>query len=285
MEIKRVGVIGCGLMGSGIVEVCARAGYEVRVMEVNQELLDRGIGRIQGSIDRAVERNRVTPADRDAAIGRITGTTDLTNFRDVDYVIEAVREDLEEKKAIFKTLSEVTPAHAVLSTNTSSLSVADLAAMTNRPQQVLGMHFFNPAPVLPLLEMVRTFVTSDEVVETSKAFGESLGKTVIVAKDTPGFIVNALLLPFLMDAIRMLESGTATKEDIDAGVKLGLAHPMGPLTLLDFIGLDTALFIVDAVFEETKDAKWAAPVLLRRMVTMGYQGRKSGRGFYEYGSV
>jgi 3-hydroxybutyryl-CoA dehydrogenase len=283
MEIKRVGVVGCGLMGSGIVEVCARAGYEVRVMEVSQDFLDRGLGRISGSIDRAVERGRVTAEDRDATLGRITGTTDLADFRDVDYVIEAVREDLDEKKAIFKRLSEVTPAHAVLATNTSSLSVAELAAMTGRPAQVLGMHFFNPAPVLPLLEMVRTFVTRDEVVEASKAFGESLGKTVIVAKDTPGFIVNALLLPFLMDAIRMLEAGTASREDIDAGVKLGLAHPMGPLTLLDFIGLDTALFIVDAVFEETKDSKWAAPVLLRRMVTMGYHGRKSGRGFYEYG--
>jgi 3-hydroxybutyryl-CoA dehydrogenase len=284
MEIKRVGVVGCGLMGSGIVEVCARSGYDVRVMEVDQELLDRGLGRIHASFDRAVERNRLTTEDRDVILGRVTGTIDLADFRDVDYVIEAVREDLAEKKAIFSRLDKVTPAHAILASNTSSLSVAELAAMTDRPSQVLGMHFFNPAPVLPLLELVRTFVTSDETVETSKAFGESLGKTVIVAKDTPGFIVNALLLPFLMDAVRMLESGTASREDIDNGVKLGLSHPMGPLTLLDFIGLDTALYIVDAVFEETKDAKWAAPVLLRRMVTMGYHGRKSGRGFYEYES-
>ena len=194
-----------------------------------------------------------------------------------------MREEIEEKKGIFRRLDEVTPPHAILASNTSSLPVTELAAVTNRPSQVLGMHFFNPAPVLPLLEMVRTFVTSDETYEASRAFGESLGKTVIVAKDTPGFIVNALLLPFLLDAIRMLESGVATREDIDAGVKLGLAHPMGPLTLLDFIGIDTALYIVDAVFEETKDARWAAPVLLRRMVTMGHHGRKSGRGFYEYG--
>jgi len=282
MEIKRVGVVGCGLMGSGIVEVCAKAGYEVRVMEVNDDFLQRGLARITSSLDRAVERNRLTPEDRDATVARVNGTTDLSDFSDVDFVIEAVREDLEEKKGIFRRLDEITPAHAILASNTSSLPLTELAAVTKRPSQVLGMHFFNPAPVLPLLEMVRTFVISEETYETSRAFGESLGKTVIVAKDTPGFIVNALLLPFLLDAIRMLESGIASREDIDAGVKLGLAHPMGPLTLLDFIGIDTALYIVDAVFEETKDPRWAAPVLLRRMVTMGHHGRKTGRGFYEY---
>lgn len=282
MEITRVGVVGCGLMGAGIAEVVARSGYDVRVMEVHEDLLQKGLARIEASLGRAVERNRLSPENRDATLGRIHGTTHIGDFSDCDFVIEAIREDLEDKKEIFRRLDEVTPAHAILSSNTSSLSVAEMAAVTQRPAQVLGMHFFNPAPVLPLLEMVRTFMTSDDTAATSRAFGEALGKTVIVAKDTPGFIVNALLLPFLLDAVRMLESGIATREDIDAGVKLGLNHPMGPLTLLDFIGIDTALFIVDAVFEETKDPRWAAPVLLRRLVTMGHLGRKSGRGIYEY---
>lgn len=282
MEIRRVGVVGCGLMGSGIAEVAARSGYDVRVMEVSDEFLQRGIERIDASLARAVERNRLSPEDRDATRGRISGTTDLADFADVDFVIEAVREDLTEKREIFRRLDEITPSHTILSTNTSSLSVSEMAAVTKRPGQVLGMHFFNPAPVLPLLEMVRTFMTSEETYEAARAFGESLGKTVIVAKDTPGFIVNALLLPFILDAVRMLEDGIASREDIDAGVKLGLNHPMGPLTLLDFIGIDTALYIVDAVFEETKDPRWAAPILLRRMVTMGHLGRKSGRGVYEY---
>ena len=282
MEIKRVGVVGCGLMGSGIAEVVARHGYEVRVMEVNAELLQRGLDRIGTSMGRAVERGRLTAEERDGTLARIQGTTDLADFADVDFVIEAVREELEEKKAVFRRLDEVTPAHTILSSNTSSLSISEMAAVTSKPAKVLGMHFFNPAPVLPLLEMVRTLMTGEETYDTARTFGETLGKTVIVATDTPGFIVNALLLPFICDAVRMLEAGVATREDIDAGVKLGLSHPMGPLTLLDFVGIDTALLIVDAVFEETKDPRWAAPVLLRRLVTMGHYGRKSGRGIYEY---
>lgn len=282
MEMKSVGVVGCGLMGSGIAEVCARVGYSVLVMEIDEDLLDAGLRRIQISLDRAVERNRLSAEQRDQTWARITGTTHLGDLNQADLVIEAVREDLDEKKALFRRLDEIVPAQAILASNTSSLPVTELAAVTTRPERVLGMHFFNPAPVMPLLEMVRTLATSDETFEAARRFGESLGKTIIVARDTPGFIVNALLLPFLLDAIRMLEAGTATREDIDNGVKLGLSHPMGPLTLLDFIGLDTALFIVDAVFAETKEQRWAAPVLLRRMVAMGHLGRKSGRGFYEY---
>ncbi len=282
MAIKKVGIVGCGLMGSGIVEVCARAGYDVIVMEQNDGFLDAGLERVRASLQRAVDRNRLSETDRDTAWERIGGTTSLDQFTDVDLTIEAIRENLAEKRNVFTTLDRVAPAHAILTSNTSSLPLTELAAATERPQQVLGLHFFNPAPVMPLLELVRPYVTSDATYETARAFGESLGKTVVVAKDTPGFIVNALLVPFLLDAARMLEAGVASREDIDAGVKLGLNHPMGPLTLLDFVGIDTTLYIADAVFEETKDPRFAAPVLMRRMVALGHWGRKSGRGIYDY---
>ena len=282
MNIRTVGVVGCGLMGSGIVEVCAKSGYDVVVREVNEGFLSKGLERIQGSMARGVERKKLTSADRDAAWARIRGTTKFADFEGCDLVVEAAIENLEEKKKIFAELDRVTPPHAILASNTSSLSIIDMAAMTKRPAQALGLHFFNPVPVMPLLEMVRSFLTSEETYQTARAFGESLGKQVIVAKDTPGFIVNALLVPYLLDAVRMLEEGIATKEDIDTGIHLGLNHPMGPLTLLDFVGIDTTLYIADAMFAETKNARYAAPVLMRRMVTAGYMGRKSGKGFYEY---
>lgn len=282
MNIKTVGVVGCGLMGSGIAEVCAKSGYDVVVMEVNEALLNKGLERIKASLTKAVERNKLSAEARDAAWARIRGTTDLAQFDSCDFAVEAVIENLDAKKKIFARLNDVTPPHAILSSNTSSLSMIDMAAMTARPAQVLGMHFFNPVPVMPLLEMVRTFVTSEETYAAARAFGQSLGKQVIVAKDTPGFIVNALLVPYLLDAVRMLEEGIAAKEDIDTGIHLGLNHPMGPLTLLDFVGIDTTLYIADAMFAETKNARYAAPVLMRRMVTAGYYGRKTGKGFYEY---
>ncbi len=282
MEIKQVGVVGCGLMGSGIAEVCARAGYQVVVREVNQGFLDGGLGRIQKSMARGVERKKLAQEEADAAFARIQGTTEMGGFDKSNLVIEAVIEDLEEKKAVFSELDRITPAHAILASNTSSLSVTALAGATARPEKVLGMHFFNPVPVMPLLEMVRTVLTSDEAFDMARAFGEGLGKTVIVAKDWPGFIVNYLLVPYLLDAVRAVEAGLATKEDIDTGAKLGLNHPMGPLTLLDFVGLDTTLFIADAMFEELKDARYAAPPLLRQMVAAGRLGRKAGKGFYEY---
>jgi len=282
MEIKRVGVVGCGLMGSGITEVVARGGYPVVVREVNDEFLQRGLARIEKSLARGVSRNKLTEEDRDAAWGRITGTTDMGAFADCDLVIEAIIENLEEKKKTFAELDRLTPAHAILASNTSSLSVTDMAAMTGRPEQVLGVHFFNPVPVMPLVEMIRTFQTSDETYATARAFVEGLGKQVVVTKDRPGFIVNALLVPYILDAVRLVESGLATKEDIDKAVKLGLNHPMGPLTLLDFVGLDTTLFIADAIYEELKDPRYAAPPLLRRMVAAGYMGRKNGKGFYDY---
>jgi len=282
MAIKTVGVVGCGLMGSGIVEVIAKKNYNVIVREVNDDFLGKGLERIQKSMAKAVERNKLSATDRDAAWARVKGTTNLQDLAACDLVVEAAIENLKLKKEIFKELDAVTRPDVILASNTSSLAVTEMAGMTRKPDKVLGLHFFNPVPVMPLLEMVRTFLTSEETYTTARAFGEGLGKTVIVSRDVPGFIVNALLIPFQLDAIRLLENGVATKEDIDTGIKLGLNHPMGPLTLCDFVGIDTVLFVADAVFEETKDVRYAAPPLLRRMVAAGYLGRKSGKGFYDH---
>jgi 3-hydroxybutyryl-CoA dehydrogenase len=282
MEIKTVGVVGCGLMGSGIVEVIARHDYNVVVREINDDFLKKGLDRVHGSMARAVERGKLSVADRDTTIARIKGTTNMADLAGVDLAIEAAIENLELKKQIFKELDQITRLEVILASNTSSLAVTEMASVTQRPDKVLGLHFFNPVPVMPLLEMVRTFLTSEETYQTTRKFGEGLGKQVIVSKDAPGFIVNALLIPFLLDAVRMYESGFATKEDIDTGIRLGLNHPMGPLALLDFVGLDTTLFIADAMYEELKDPRFAAPALLRRMVTAGYWGKKSGKGFYDY---
>ena len=280
--IQRVGVVGSGLMGSGIAEVCARSGYTVVVREANGDLLQAGMDRINGSLDKAVSRGKLAAAQRDTARSRIIGTTDMHAFAQCDLVIEAVPEELSLKRKIFAELDGIAPPHAILASNTSSLAVTEMAAATRRPAQVLGLHFMQPVPVMALLEMVRTFLTSDEAFEKARAFGESLGKTIIVSKDTPGFVVNLLLIPYLLHAVDALERGVATKEDFDTGIHLGLGHPMGPFTLLDFVGLDTALKIADAAFEETKDPRFAAPPLLRRMVAAGYYGRKSGKGFYDY---
>ena len=280
--IQRVGVVGCGLMGSGIAEVCARAGYTTVVREATGELLQSGLARINGSMDKAVARGKMPAEERDGARARIIGTTDMHAFDECDLIIEAVPEDLAMKRKIFAELDGIAPPHAILASNTSSLPVTDMAGATRRPTQVLGLHFMQPAPVMPLLEMVRTFLTSEQTFQAAREFGQNLGKTIIVSKDTPGFIVNLLLIPFLLHAVEALEHGVATREDIDTGVHLGLNHPMGPLTLLDFVGLDTALMIADATFEETKDVRFAAPPLLRRMVAAGYFGRKNGKGFYDY---
>jgi 3-hydroxybutyryl-CoA dehydrogenase len=282
MEIKAVGVVGCGLMGSGIVESCARAGYQVVVREPNETLLAQGLARLKGSLAKAVERGKLTQADAESALARIHGTTELEGFASCDLVIEAAVENMTLKKEIFASLDRVCPAHAILASNTSSLCVMEMASVTRRQDKILGMHFFNPVPVMKLLEFVRTIATSEETMEAARQFGASLGKTMITAKDTPGFIVNVLLVPFLLDAVRLLDNGVATKEDIDAGMQLGCNHPMGPLTLADFVGLDTALFIADAMYDEFKDARYAAPPLLRRMVLAGWLGRKTGRGFYTY---
>jgi len=281
--IQHVGVVGCGLMGAGIAEVCAKAGYPVVVREVTAGLLTAGLSRISSSMARAVARGKLAGVERDAAWARITGVIELAALTECDLIVEAVPENLALKRQVFADLDAVVSAHTILASNTSSLAVTDMAAATKRSDKVLGLHFMQPVPVMPLLEIVRTFLTSEKTFQSAKAFGESLGKTIVVSKDTPGFIVNLLLIPYLLQAVEALERGVATKEDFDTAIKLGLNHPMGPFTLLDFVGLDTALFVADAVFAETKDSRFAAPPLLRRMVSAGYLGRKSGKGFYKYG--
>jgi len=282
MEINQVGVVGCGLMGSGIAEVCARAGYQVIVCEVNTEFLEKGLNRIRKSLSKAVARGKTTQEQADQALAQIKGTVKLSDLADCDLVVEAAIENMDLKKDIFAQLDSILPPHAIVASNTSSLCITEMASVTRRGDKVLGIHFFDPVPVVPLIEFVRTILTSDETMHIAWQFGASLGKTMVVAKDTPGFIVNRLLIPYLLDAVRVYEDGLASREDIDTAIKLGLNHPMGPLTLLDFVGLDTCLFIADAMFEEYKDARYAAPPLLRRMVLAGQLGRKSGKGFYDY---
>jgi 3-hydroxybutyryl-CoA dehydrogenase len=282
VTIRIVGVVGCGLMGSGIAEVCARAGYTTRVREMNADLLAAGRQRIETSMAAAVNRGKLAAADRDQALTRLVGTTTLDDFRDCDLVIEAATENPAIKRQTFDELDRVCPSHAILASNTSSIPIIQMATSTTRPDRVLGMHFMNPVPVMRLIEYVRTLTTSDQTMDTARAFGESLGKRIIVSKDRAGFIVNYLLIPYLTDAVRMLEQGFAAREDIDIGMMLGTSYPMGPLTLLDFVGLDTTLFIADVLFDELKESRFAAPTLLRQMVAAGYLGRKSGRGFYNY---
>jgi 3-hydroxybutyryl-CoA dehydrogenase len=282
MEIKKVGVVGCGIMGGGIAQVSAQASYEVVVSEINDELLNKGLAAINSILSRNVEKGRMSQADKDATLARIKGTTNTKDFSDCDLVIEAVVENMDLKKQVFAELDKVCPKHAILATNTSCLSVIDMAKATNRPEQVLGMHFFNPVPLMRLLELVKTILTSDETLETARKFGETIGKTVAVSPDIPAFIVDQLANPFLLDAIRMVEKGVATPEDIDTGVRFGLNHPMGPLALADLVGLDTLLFIANALYDELKDPKFAPPTLLKKMVTAGWLGRKTGKGFYEY---
>jgi 3-hydroxybutyryl-CoA dehydrogenase len=282
MTAKCIGVVGAGTMGNGIAQAFAVAGYDVVMTDISDAAVQRGLKAVDGSLDRLVKKEKMTAEAKAQALARIRPATDVQALKGSGLIVEAAIENLDEKKKIFAQLDAATRPDVILSSNTSSLSIVDMAAVTKRPAQVLGMHFFNPVPVMPLLEMVRSFVTSEETYQAARAFGESLGKTVVVAKDKPGFIVNALLIPYLLDAIRMYEEGTASREDIDTGIRLGLNHPMGPLTLTDFVGLDTTLYVADAMFEETKNARYAAPTLLRRMVTAGHMGRKSGKGFYEY---
>lgn len=282
--IERVGVVGCGLMGSGIAEVCSRAGVDVVVREVNQDALDRGRQRIEGSLDRAVKAAKLELADRDAALAHIRFTTDFADLADRQLVVEAVIENEAEKLEVFASLDKaVQDEDAVLASNTSSIPVMKLAMATHRPANVLGLHFFNPVPVMHLVELIPSLLTSQETSERAEAFaGTVLGKRVIRSKDRAGFIVNALLIPYLLSAIRMLESGFATAEDIDSGVVEGLRHPMGPLALTDLIGLDTTIAVSQSLYEEFKEPLYAPPPLLSRMVEAGLLGRKVGRGFYDY---
>jgi 3-hydroxybutyryl-CoA dehydrogenase len=282
MQVKRIGVVGCGLMGSGITQVCAQSGYPVVVSEVNDELLKAGLKSIDTRLSKDVEKGKLTGSDKDAIMARIKGTTDTRDFSDCDLVIEAATENIELKKKIFAGLDKVCRADTILATNTSGQSVIDMAGATGRPDKVLGLHFFLPAPVMKLVEVIKTISTSDATIEICMEFVASLGKTAALTKDSPGFIVNRLLTPFLLDAVRMLESGQASREDIDNAVMLGLNHPMGPLRLLDLIGIDTIFYGVSGIYEDLKDPKFAPPTLMKKMVTAGWLGRKTGKGFYEY---
>lgn len=282
MAIKRVGVVGFGLMGSGIAQVCAQAGYETVVREVAQPLLDKGFGRVDASLARVVKAGKLTEEDAQSARGRMRGTTSLEDLKDCDLIIEAVLEELPVKKEVFGTLDRLCPDTTIFASNTSSLTIVEMAATTKRPDRFAGLHFFNPAPVMPLVEIVQAITTSDDTIETLREFVRSLGKTGVVCKDTPGFIVNRLMVPYLLGAIRALEQGVATAEEIDTAVKLGLRHPMGPFELIDYTGLDINLHVANVFFDEFKDPSMAPPALLKRMVLAGRLGSKVGRGFYEY---
>lgn len=282
MAIRKIGVVGCGLMGGGIAQTCAQSGYETVVREINQELLDKGMQRIASAWDMMASKNKLSAGQVEENRARLRGTLNLEDFADCDIVIEAVIENMEEKLRLFPALDRIVQPQGLLLTNTSSLNVTQMGAATKRPDKVCGLHFFNPAPVMKLVEIVKTISTSEETIETVRDFAVSLGKTPVIAKDTAGFIVNFLLIPYLIAAIRMLENGQATREDIDTAMKLGCGYPMGPLTLLDYVGLDTTLWAAEAIYEEYKDPLYAPPPLLRRMVQSGMTGRKSGKGFYEY---
>lgn len=282
-DVRKVGVVGCGVMGAGIVEVCARAGLDVLYVEAGPDLVERGRDRIEASTLRAVERGKLDEQQRAEDLARIGGTTSIDDLADRDLVIEAATEHPDTKREVFRRLDEIVGPDVVLASNTSSIPIVDLASATKRPDQVVGLHFFNPVPVMGLIEVVKAITTSDETVEFARAFGAVLGKTTVLSKDRAGFIVNMLLIPYLNGAVRMLDEGFATREDIDAAINLGLGHPMGPLQLLDLIGLDTALYVANVLFDEFKEPLFAPPPLLKRMVTAGRLGRKSGRGFYEYG--
>jgi 3-hydroxybutyryl-CoA dehydrogenase len=282
MAIRKIGVVGCGLMGGGIAQTCAQSGYEVIVSEVNQQLLDKGVTRIKSAWDTMASKGKLSQGQVDENRSRLHGTLSLEDFAECDLVIEAVIENMEEKVRLFPALDRILKPDALILSNTSSLNVTQMGALTKRPDKVCGLHFFNPAPVMKLVEVVRTISTSQETIEAVNQFAISLGKTPVLAKDTAGFIVNFLLIPYLIAAIRMLENGQASRDDIDTAMKLGCGYPMGPFTLLDYVGLDTTLWAAEAIYEEYKDPLYAPPPLLRRMVQSGMYGKKNGKGFYDY---
>jgi 3-hydroxybutyryl-CoA dehydrogenase len=282
VEIKKVGVVGCGAMGAGIAQLCAQSGYQVVVSEINDDFLKKGLASIEKALARLVEKSKISQQDKDATMARIKGTTKTKDFSDCDLMIEVAIENLDLKKKIFAELDAVCPKHTILGTNTSCLSIIDMAVMTKRPDKVVGLHFFNPAPVMKLLEIVKTIATSNETIEASKKFGQSLGKTTVIAQDKPGFIVNRLWLAYLLHAIRLYEEGIASREDLDNAIMTGLNYPMGPLTLADLTGLDVVLFVANALYEQLKDPRYVAPTLLQKMVAAGWLGRKTGKGFYDY---
>ena len=281
-EIKRVGVLGCGLMGSGIAQVAATAGYDTLVRDVSKEIWDRARGGIEKSLAKFVEKGKLTAAQRDTALKRLSFTTTIGDLERCDIVVEAVTEDLELKNALWKELDGRSPPATIFASNTSSLTVAAMAAATRRADRFVGLHFFNPVPLMPLVEVVRTVTTSEDTFRRAFAFAKSLGKEAVAAKDNSGFIVNLLLVPYLLDAIRAVEHGVASVPDIDKAMQLGCGYPMGPLTLLDLVGLDTTYRIAEIMFTEYREQRYAPPPLLKRMITAGMNGRKSGKGFYDY---
>ncbi len=280
--IKKVGVIGCGLMGSGIAQVSAQAGFQTIVVEANQELLDRGLGGIKRTLEGLVARAKLDERAKDAALGRLKGATSFDALKDVDLVIEAITENQPLKNETFAKLDAICPPHALLASNTSSCNVTAMAAATKRPGQVLGLHFFNPVPLMKLVEVVQSILTDDKTIAAAYEWVQAVGKVPVKTKDSTAFIVNRLLVPYLLDAIRIYEGGLASLEDIDQAMKLGCGYPMGPFTLLDLVGLDTTMFVAEVMFEEYRESRYAPPPLLKRMVMAGHLGRKSGKGFYDY---
>ena len=282
MAIEKIGVVGCGLMGSGIAQTAAQAGFHVTVREVSTELIDKGFANIDKSLTRLVQRGTLTGAQRDAARNRLRRTTKVDDLAGCDFIIEAITEQLAAKEELFRALDAVCPPQTIYASNTSSLSITEMAVTTRRPERFVGLHFFNPVPIMKLAEVIRTIATDPKVYDEVAAFAVRLGKTAVRTSDRTGFVVNRLLVPYLLDAVRALEEGVASIPDIDQAMKLGCGHPMGPLTLLDFVGLDTTYYIAKIMFDEFKERRFAPPPLLKRLVMAGWNGRKSGRGFYEY---
>jgi 3-hydroxybutyryl-CoA dehydrogenase len=286
MEIRKVGVLGCGLMGSGIAQVCATAGFEVTVLEVDQRFLDRGFAGIDKSLakfaERPVDKGGITPEQKDQIRGRLTGTTKKEDLADCDIVIEAIIENVEDKKKMYAALDDVVKKDAIFASNTSSISVTELLTATKRPERFIGLHFFNPVPLMKLVEVAKTIATAPAVYDAAYEFAKKLGKVPVRTSDKTGFIVNRLLVPYLLDAVRAYEEGVGSIADIDNAMKLGCGYPMGPFTLLDFVGLDTTYYITHVMYDEFKERRFASPPLLKRLVMAGWYGKKSGRGFYDY---
>ncbi len=280
-EIKKVGVLGCGLMGSGIAQVAATAGFDVTILEVEQKFLDKGFAGIDKSLAKFAEKGTIKETPQ-AIRARLKGTTNMQDLADCDIVIEAVIENVAEKKKMYAALDGIVKKNAIFASNTSSISITELMTATKRPDRFIGLHFFNPVPLMKLVEVVRTIATASDVFDTAYEFGKKLGKVPVRTSDKTGFIVNRLLVPYLLDAVRAYEEGVASIEDIDNAVKLGMGHPMGPFTLLDFVGLDTTYYITHVMFDEFKERRFASPPLLKRMVMAGWYGKKSGKGFYDY---
>ncbi len=282
MSIRKVGVVGCGLMGSGIAQVSAQAGFPTVAHEASREVLERGLGSIRKFLQAGVEKGKVAPADMEKTLANLSGTTEVPALADCDLVIEAISESLDAKRTLFQALDAACKPEALLASNTSSLSITELATFTKRPDRFLGLHFFNPVPLMKLVEVVRTVSTAESTYQAAAEWCRAIGKTVVTTGDSTGFVVNRLLVPYMLDAVRVFEQGLASRDDIDNAMKLGCGYPMGPLLLVDYVGLDTTLSISEIMFDEFKEPRFAAPPLLRRMVLAGRHGRKSGRGFYDW---